>query len=264
METDNNRPNAALINREWYTSALSVLSTDSIGHVLVAAVEYVFTGSTQMNLSGAEKIVFTMIKPALDSDIVKYRERCIRNAQNAKSRSQRVGASGCEWERVGANTTTTSTPTPTTTSTPTPSLSPEEIEEREKWLIFGYFWSIGSKAIKEECGAFWAYYESLGWKNNKGAAIVSKLACARMWKCQYETGAPKNGADAWFKVVQEVKIADYSLWLAFWGAEKQGDFAVIRLHISEEYERDFNEKCGSVLISLAKLWRVQEVRIERV
>lgn len=264
MENNENRPSAALINKEWYESAASVLEGRKLAQLVLYAVQYVLYGILPETEDQLVKVVFAMVRPALDSDIAKYRERCIRNAQNAKSRSQRVGASGSEWERVGANTTTTSTPTITTTSTPTQSLSPEEVEEREKWVIFGYFWSIGSKAIKEECNAFWAYYESLGWKNNKGAAIVSKLACARMWKCQYETGAQKNGADAWFKVVQEVKIADYSLWLAFWGAEKQGDFAVIRLHISEEYERDFTEKCGSILIQLAKLWRVQEVRIERV
>ena len=91
---------------------------------------------------------------------------------------------------------------------------------KERWLTWGYFWSTGSKAVKEECTAFWSYYESLGWKNNKGAAIVSKMAAARMWRRQYETGRTPNGADAWFKALQECPVQDYRIWDAYAGAER--------------------------------------------
>ena len=264
METDNRRPNAALINREWFEAARSIMSVQDLGIVLVRACEYVF-GSETFDVGGdVQKAVFAMIKPALDSDIAKYNERCARNAANARSQRQRVAASGSEWQRVEANTTTTTTPTPTTTSTTTPSLSPAEDEERERWLIFGYFWSIGSCAIKEELSAFWSYYESLGWKNNKGAQIVSKLAAARMWKRQYESKPAPNGADAWYKAVQECPINDYSVFMAFMGAERVEGAAVVRLKVGEQWERDFKDQCAGVLPTLARLWRVPEVRIERI
>ena len=91
----NNRPSAALINREWYESAKSVLNAAEMGHLLCAAVEYVLGGVEPSNLSAGERIVFAMVKSSLDSDITKYAERCARNAANA--RSKRVGASGSEW-----------------------------------------------------------------------------------------------------------------------------------------------------------------------
>ena len=176
MDENIKRPNAALINREWFEAAQQVLPENQLGRVLLNACCYVFGKPEYMMPEATSRAVFAMIKPALDSDIQKYLERCARNAANAKSRSERVVTSGSDSQRVGANTNTTTTPTTTTTTTTTPSLSQAESEERERWLVFGYFWSIGSKAIKEESNAFWSYYESLGWKNNKGAAIVSKLA----------------------------------------------------------------------------------------
>ena len=100
MESDNKRPNAALINREWYESAKSVLGARDLSCVLVAAVEYVLYGDTAITLQDSAKVVFAMIRPALDSDIAKYNERCARNAANAKSQRQRVGASGSEWEQI--------------------------------------------------------------------------------------------------------------------------------------------------------------------
>ena len=262
MESNEQRPNAALINKEWWYSACKVLSYEEQGQLLIEAVEYVFNGIGRVSPKGKVGVVFEMIKPALDSDVQKYRERCVRNAANAKSK--RVGASGSEWERVGANTTTTPTTTPTTTSTTTttPSLSPAEIEDREKWLIYGYFWSVGSNAIREECNAFWSYYESLGWKNNKGAQIVSKLAAARMWKRQFETKAAPNGSDAWFRVMQECEIADYNIWNVYAGAERVDGNAIVRLRASSSWIEDFRARCGNLLVTLQRLWRVQEISIE--
>lgn len=264
METDNKRPNAALINREWYESAKSVLGARDLSCVLVAAVEYVLYGDTAITLQDSAKVVFAMIRPALDSDITKYLERCARNAANAKSKRERAGASGSEWERVGANTTPTTTTTTTTTSTTTQSLSPIEVEEREKWLVYGYFWSVGSNAIKDECSAFWNYYESLGWKNNKGAAIKDKLAAARMWRRQYDTKEPKNGADAWFLAVKTCEICDYNLWNAYAGAERDDEKVIVRLRVPEAWVDEFRSKCGNVLLMLQKAWRATQIILERV
>lgn len=262
METDNKRPNAALINREWFDAARSVLSIQDLGIVLVKACEYVY-GQDTFALGGElQKAVFAMIKPALDSDIAKYLERCARNAANAKSRYERAAASGSEWQRVVANTTTTTTTTPTTTPI---SISPEEREKeelKEKWLIWGYFWSTGSKAVKEECAAFWSYYEALGWKNNKGAVIVSKMAAARMWRRQYETGSAPNGADAWFKALQECPVQDYRIWDAYAGAERVEDRGIVRLRVTPAFVGQLLEYMPDLRRGLEKLWRVSEVSIE--
>lgn len=209
VEKDDKRPRAALINREWFLAAKRVLPVDQLGRVLVAAVEYVIDDVTYDKLCSDEQIVFEMARPWLDSDISAYRARCERNTTNARSQRQRVAASGTQSLRVAANTTPTSTQTQTSTRTLSREVESDKEIEREKWLIYGYFWSTGSKAIKEECNAFWSYYESLGWKNNKGAAIVSKLAAARMWRRQFENGTAPNGSDAWFKILQTCPVADY-------------------------------------------------------
>ena len=262
MDNDIKRPAAALINREWFGAAKGILSDEELGLVLLCAVEYIFGDIKPRRLSSTANTVYAMIRPALDSDITKYLERCERNAANAKSQRQRVAASGTQSQRVAANTTTTTTPTTTTTSTTTISLSPAEIDERDRWLVFGYFWSTGSKAIKEECNAFWSYYESLGWKNNKGAAIVSRLAAARMWKRQFELGVVPNGADAWFKAMQECAITDYSVWQVFAGAERAADKAIVRLRCSGAYLDQLRQAVPTLERTLKALWRVLAIDFE--
>ena len=259
MENNDQRPGAALINREWYDAAFSVLSSESLGRVLMAACEYVFQGEHRVNLSQGERIVFAMIKPALDSDIIKYRERCARNAANAKSQWQRVAASGSDSQRVAANTTSTTTTTTTSTSISLRDRDPEKEIEVEKWLVFGYFWCTGSKAIREECNAFWAYYESLGWKNNKGAPIVSKLAAARMWRRQFETGDAPAGADAWFNALKSCTIPDYNAWLCYAGAERNEAGALVNLRCKRSFWESLRSTVPTIEKSLQRAWKVPAV-----
>lgn len=262
METDNKRPNAALINREWYESAKSVLNETQLASLCAHAVEYVLYGRDTLRRDNAIGMVFAMIKPALDSDLAKYAERCARNAANAKSQRQRVAASGSDSQRVAATTTTTTTPTPTTTPTTTPSLSLERSEEIERWLIFGYFWSTGSKAIKEETNAFWSYYESLGWKNNKGAVIANKLAAARMWRRQFETGTAPNGAEGWFKALQACTIPDCNAFLAYMGAERKEDGVIVRLRCNKSFYESMKAAVPDLEPTLRRLWRTPSLSIE--
>ena len=135
-------------------------------------------------------------------------------------------------------------------------------EEKEKWLIYGYFWSTGSKVIAEECNAFWSYYESLGWKNNKGAQIVSKLACARMWKRQFETGAVPNGAEAWFKALQPCTIPDYHAFNCYLGAERTESGIVVRLRCKRTFYESMTRAVPSLEPTLRALWRVPEISVE--
>lgn len=254
MEPEN-RPNAALINREWYDSACRVLNPTELGLLLIEVVEYVLDGKDTGRLNGTASVVFTMIRPALDSDIAKYRERCARNAANARSGRERVGASGNQSQQVGAITTSTSTTTSTTTSTSTPSISIEERRDRERFEIYGYFWSVGSADPKAELDAFWDYYESLGWKNNKGAVICSKLAAARMWRRQFETKTPPDGAQQWFKAVKECAIPNPRVFPAFMGTERNGDKIVVRLSCSEKFFAQIRENTPRLEADLRAVWR---------
>ena len=235
MDNDVKRPSAALINHDWFAAASDVLPRAELAEVVLRAVEYVFGCDVKVKPSAQVGLVFAMVRPSLDSDIAKYAERCERNQRNAVAGRQRVAASGSESQRVAANTTTTTTPTTTPTTTTTTSLSPAVAEEKDRWLCYGVFWSTGSRAIKEELSQFWNYYESLGWKNNKGAPIVSKIACARQWKRQFETGTAPDGALAWFKAVQPCNIPDFNIWHAYAGKESQDDHVIVRLRCSADY-----------------------------
>lgn len=250
-----NRPSAALINREWYNSACRVLNTADLGLLLIEAIEYVLDGTEPNRLNGTASVVFTMIKPALDSDIARYRERCARNAANARSGRQRVAASGTQSQQVGAIPTTTSTTTSTSTTTTTPSISNDEGRDRERFEIYGYFWSVGSSDPKAEMNAFWDYYESLGWKNNKGAVICSKLAAARMWRRQYETKTPPDGAQQWFKAVKECAIPNPKVFTAFLGTERKGNQIIVHLSCSEKLFAQIKENTPRLEHDLWVIWR---------
>lgn len=259
MEGENKRPSAALINKEWFESAAKALQRDDLCDVLFAAVTYVIYGDMPEGLNTAAEIVFTMIKPALDSDIAKYRERCERNAANAKSQSQRVAASGTQSQRVGANTTPTPTPTPTPTAISLKEGQSDREIKMERWLVYGHFWSIGSRAIEEELNAFWSYYESLGWRNNKGAQIVSKVAAARMWRNQYELGTPPDGAKAWLNAVKSCPVSDYNIWHIYAGAERDGEKVVVNLRCNTDYLEKLRKAVPTLEKDLRAAWRVPEV-----
>lgn len=264
MENNEQRPSAALINREWFDAASSVLDRKTLGEAVLSACEYVLYGRIKQDVSGSLAVVLAMIKPALDSDIARYRERCARNAANAKSQWQRVAASGTQSQRVAANTTTTTTPTTTTTQSLSESIDKQKEIERDKWLVTGYFWSIGSKAVREEFQAFWSYYESLGWKNNKGAAIVSRISCARMWRRQYETGNAPAGAAEWFNAVQKCPVYDYGVWSCYRGAERNESGAVVRLACSEQFLADLRKYVPSLEKTLQGAWRVPAIEFRTI
>lgn len=256
------RPNAALINREWYAAASKVLDGDQMGRLLVAVVNYVWTGDQDLELDEPSGIVFEMVRPWLDSDIDSYRRRCERNAANARGRGERVAASGIQSQRVAPNPNPNNNPN----SNSNPNLSrenedPKEIE-REKWLIYGYFWASGSKNVLQEMLAFWNYYDSLGWKNNKGAAIVNKLSAARMWRRQFETGKAPAGAMEWFSVVRYCPVRDVRLWDYYAGAEILDGSATIRLRVTGKYIAELKNVMPTLEQSLKSLLKVSELTME--
>lgn len=262
--TNEQRPNAALINREWFLAARDILTREELANLTLIAVEYVILNREPVKVSKSVDLVFRMIRPALDSDIDRYRERCARNAANARAGRERVAASGTQSQPVAANTTPTTTTTTKTTTTPTTSLSAAEMEEREKWLVFGYFWSVGDSNPKGELDAFWNYYDALGWKNNKGAPIVRKLSCAAQWGRQFETKPVPDGAPVWFSVMKDCDIADYSLFSGYMGAERVESNVIVRLRVSDAWLDAFKKHCADLIKQLCKVWRCDVVHVERV
>lgn len=265
MEPENNkRPNAALINREWFESAKGVLNETQLASLCLHAITYVLYGEDKIRRDNAVGIVFQMVRPALDSDIAKYHERCVRNAINARGRLERVAASGSERQQAAANTTTTTTTTTTTAPISLQGDDPKKERERDMWLCYGYFWAIGSKAIEQELCAFWSYYEALGWKNNKGAAIVSRLACARMWRRQFEGGVPPAGASVWFGVVKECDVLDYKVFTIYAGAAIGANGLIIRLRCTPDYYAKLINHVPNIERTMCKAFRVEECNIEYI
>lgn len=258
------RPTAALINKEWFTAASEELSPEQLGRILINAVGYVFSGVICDDLDEREQLAFAFIRKSLDSDIAKYRARCERNAENAKRGKKPVAASGTQSQRVGSNSN--SNPNNNHNPNNNPNLSDERMnsEEREKWLVFGLFWASGSKAPGEELRAFWSYYEALGWKNNKGAEIVNKLAAARMWRRQFETGKTPDGAAVWYKCAQFCSVADPRVWSCFAGAERKDTEVIVRLGCTPTYIKDLLRCSPGLLKALQSAWRAETVTLTAI
>lgn len=261
-EVSEKRPSAALINREWYAAASKVLDRTQMGRLLMAVVSYVWTGAQDTGLDEPSGIVFEMVRPWLDSDIESYRRRCERNAANARSRREPVAASGTQSQRVASNPNPNNNPNPN----PNPNLSIESPDKKEIkediWLVYGYFWASGSKNALQETRAFWNYYDSLGWKNNKGAAIVSRLSAARMWRRQFETGKAPTGSMEWFSVVRYSPVRDFQLWDCYAGAEISNGSVTIRLRATGKFIAELKEVMPTLEPSMKAYYKVSELTIE--
>lgn len=113
-----------------------------------------------------------------------------------------------------------------------------------------------------ELNAFWDYYESLGWKNNKGAVIVSKQSAARMWRRQFETRTPPDGAQTWFKAVQACKIIDTTVFTIFAGSERVDEKMIVRLRCTANYLSQLRENTPKLEADLRAVWRGLEPVLE--
>lgn len=203
---------AAYIRREWVERAEQLLPNTSERLLFYEAILHYSLNEKRDTLQGAPAIMFEMIKTAIDDDRSRYEAKCERNRNNARRKP--VAASGSQWQPLEATPTTTTTTTPTTTTTTTTTISIEE-EEKDRFLIIGIFLSRGAMDPVKEADTFWNYYESLGWKNNKGAAIVSKTSAATMWRMQGETIADITQVQLWYKCFKSSPIYLNSIWTAF-------------------------------------------------
>ena len=162
--------------------------------------------------------MFIMAESAIAQDLEKYAARCERNRENALKRvaasgsqSQRVAASGSESQPSQPNTSTS-----TNTSTNTSTISIENADEdREKYLIYCTLFSRGALDVQSEFDAFYNYYAALGWKNNKGAQIVSKISAAAMWRFSGDTAANLSEREQWARAFRNADTTAREVWTAF-------------------------------------------------
>lgn len=193
--------------RAWRDAAELTMERGDRLNYYEAIFDYAFDSVDPVGVSPVVRTAFALVKPFIDQDRAKYRERCERNRRNANA-PKRVAASGYQSLPVGANTNT-NTNTSTNTSTNTISIS----EERQKFLVCGQLFARGAMQPREEMQRFWAYYESLGWKNNKGAPIVRKQSAAAMWNMQF--GVTENALElrkAWYDAFARLESADYVIF----------------------------------------------------
>lgn len=227
--TNNNRPNAALINRQWFEAARSAISRADLAALTLAAVEYVLYGAPSDQPAGATGLAFAMIRPALDSDIERYIERCARNRQNAKGRKP-LAASGSESQPLESNNNDNNNSNSNNNNNSN-SISMPTGQEKERFVICCYFFSKGVLEPVEELNRFWDYYESLGWKNNKGAAIASKMAAARMWNVTGITIRPDELKASYARFLGKAQTYDVRVWSNYRGAYRSDDGTTMNLEV---------------------------------
>lgn len=247
---------AAYIRREWYNQAQNLLPNETERlHFYEAVIDYSLNG-TEQQLTGAPAIMFAMIRSELDADRQRYTDKCERNRKNAQRKP--VAASGCQSLPVATNNTPTTTSTTTPTSTTTQPISIKD-ETREKYLVVGIFFNRGAVNPIEEARIFWNYYESLGWRNNKGAAIVSKTSAATMWKMQGSTIAVPAQRGEWYKCFKSSPLYDCRIWSYFEcaGAGDNGQ-CIVYLNAGKGDTRELvsliEDKCTAQLRALLSLY----------
>lgn len=187
METEN-KIKGVIFARSWWAAAVEALNPGDRLEFYDVVFLYAFNGQEATIKSPAVKAMFAMVRPYIDTEAERYAERCERNRKNAGG-AKRVAASGTQPLPVAHNNNT-NTNTNTNNNTNTISLS----EERERFLIYSLFFAKGCADVEAEVTRFWSYYESLGWRNNKGATIVRKTSAARMW--EFENNIQVQDLDA--------------------------------------------------------------------
>ena len=216
--------------------------------------------------------MFVMAESAISQDLEKYAARCERNRENALKRlaasgtqSQRVVASGNQSQQSQPNISTSiSTSTSTSTSTNTISISQDEkSQEREIYSIYYTLFNRGALNVQEEFNLFWNYYEALGWRNNKGAQIVSKVSAASMWRMQGDTCANLAERQSWARAFKTCAISSPLIWSAFKTLKVEKGDEVRRLHIytslTSQQINSLEDKCERNLRALMSIYECAEI-----
>lgn len=206
--------------------------------------------------------MFIMAESAIAQDLEKYAARCERNRENAL---KRVAASGTQSQPSQPNiSTSTSTSTNTSTSTSTSTISIESAdEEKEKYLIYCTLFTRGALDVQSEFDSFYNYYAALGWKNNKGAQIVSKVSAAAMWRFSGDTAANLSEREQWAKAFRNADTTSSVIWTAFRHMEVRASDTERVLHITiaipTTWLEDFESKCERNIRALMRAYQCSSI-----
>lgn len=259
---------AAYFREEWLDKATQLLTDPADRAIFYEMLMQRAFGRQVVQCNNPVVVaMYTMAESAIAADIAKYDAKCERNRENALKRvaasgnkSQRVVASGSDGNQSQPNTSTSpSTSTSTSPNTNTSSISTENMtDEREKYLIYCTLFSRGALDIQSEFDAFYNYYAALGWKNNKGAQIVSKVSAAAMWRFSGDTAANLSEREQWAKAFRNADTTSSIVWTAFRHLEARANDTERVLHITMEMSpkwiEDFENKCERNLRSLMKAY----------
>lgn len=204
--------------------------------------------------------MYAMAESAIVADIKKYEAKCERNRQNALSKASRtqshpVAASGSDRTQslpsTSTNTSTNTSPS-TNTSTSTNTISPESVgEDREIYLIYCTLFQRGALNLQTEFDQFYNYYAALGWKNNKGATIVSKVSAAAMWRLSGETCGNLAQREVWARAFRNAPTTSTMVWLSFrdMQVEVTDTARVLHLHttLNAKQIENLEDKCEKQL-----------------
>lgn len=204
--------------------------------------------------------MYAMAESAIVADIEKYEAKCERNRLNALSKASRtqshpVAASGSDRTQSLPSTSTstsTNTSTNTSTSTSTSTISPESVcEDREIYLIYCTLFQRGALNLQTEFDNFYNYYAALGWKNNKGAPIVSKVSAAAMWRLSGDTCGNLAQREVWARAFRNAPTTSSMVWLSFrdMQVEVTDTARVLHLHttLNTKQIENLEDKCEKQL-----------------
>ena len=264
---------AAYFREEWLDKANQLLPNPADRACFYECLMCRAFGRALPNFSSPiVSAMYTMAESAIAADIEKYEAKCERNRQNALSKASRtqshpVAASGSDRTQSLPSTntsTSTSTSTSTNTSTNTNTISNEHLtDERERYLIYCTLFSRGALDIQTEFDNFYNYYSSLGWRNNKGAPIVSKVSAAAMWRLSGDTCANLSERENWSKAFRNASTTSPLVWLAFRSmrVEVTDSARVLHIHIALNTKQieSLEDACEKQLRALMGLYQANTI-----
>ena len=170
----------------------------------------------------------------------------MQNEPVAASRSQSLPV---------ATNTNTSTNISTNTNTKTNnnnnlSTGEGDLVDREKFDIYGVFLGRGSVNPLEESKLFWNYYESLGWRNNKGAPIVRKTAAATMWTMKLGMSANIEADKAYYLAFKSAYPCGWRVWTAYRGLRVEDGILHLYIKGGAKTAKWYEEACPAQLEAL--------------
>lgn len=264
---------AAMFREEWLDKAKQLLPNSADRALFYEALMCkAFEREIPVMNNPVVAAMFIMAESAISADLEKYAARCERNRENALKRisasgnqSQRVVASGSESLPSQPNTSTsTSSSTNTSTNTSTSSISCETMtDEREIYLIYYTLFKRGALDMQSEFDAFYNYYAALGWKNNKGAPIVSKVSAAAMWRLSGDTCANIAQRQAWADAFKNAPTTSVLVWTAFRDLQvKESDTErclYISLALNSQQIEAMEDKCERCFRGLMSAYNCQSI-----